>query len=182
MKAKALCERCRILRLRTVLPHCKSAILSTTTHKNSETKTWQNRNFIVVLLSTTNPHSSPIIFESYYSRLAVHCHWTGTAQSVQRPANGWTVRGSNSGGGEIFRNCPARPWCHLAPYAISTRPFTGVKRLGRGADQPPLSSAEVKERVRYAYINLCAHTACNMMAFNFHRNTYAVFTEVVIFN
>ena len=23
---------------------------------------------------------------------------------------GWTVRGSNSGGGEIFRTCPERPW------------------------------------------------------------------------
>jgi hypothetical protein len=23
---------------------------------------------------------------------------------------GWTVRGSNPGGGEIFRTCPDRPW------------------------------------------------------------------------
>jgi len=29
--------------------------------------------------------------------------WAGTAQSVQRLATGWTVRGSNPGGGEIFR-------------------------------------------------------------------------------
>jgi len=27
-----------------------------------------------------------------------------------RLATGWTVRGSNFGGGEIFRNCPERPW------------------------------------------------------------------------
>jgi hypothetical protein len=32
------------------------------------------------------------------------------AQSVYRLATGWTVRGSNPGGGEIFRTCPDRPW------------------------------------------------------------------------
>ena len=25
-------------------------------------------------------------------------------------ATGWTVRGSNPGGGEIFRTCPDQPW------------------------------------------------------------------------
>jgi hypothetical protein len=34
----------------------------------------------------------------------------GIAQSVQRLATGWTVRGSNAGGGEIFRTRPDRPW------------------------------------------------------------------------
>jgi hypothetical protein len=32
--------------------------------------------------------------------------WAGIAQSVQRLATGWTVRGSNPGGGEIFRRRP----------------------------------------------------------------------------
>jgi hypothetical protein len=32
------------------------------------------------------------------------------AQSVQQLATGWTVRGSNPGGGEIFRTCPDRLW------------------------------------------------------------------------
>jgi hypothetical protein len=31
------------------------------------------------------------------------------AQSVYRLATGWTVRGSNTGVGEIFRTCPDRP-------------------------------------------------------------------------
>jgi hypothetical protein len=31
------------------------------------------------------------------------------AQSVQRLTTGWTVRGSNPGGGEIFRTRPDRP-------------------------------------------------------------------------
>jgi len=35
--------------------------------------------------------------------------WAGITQSVKRLDTGWTVRGSNSGGGEIFRTCPDRP-------------------------------------------------------------------------
>ena len=61
---------------------------------------------------------------------------------------GWTVRGSNTGGGLIFRTCSDRPWgppsflCN--GYRVS---FPGVKRPGRGANHPPQSNAEVKERV-----------------------------------
>ena len=36
--------------------------------------------------------------------------WTGIARSVLRLATGWTVRGSNSGEGDIFRTRPDRPW------------------------------------------------------------------------
>ena len=31
------------------------------------------------------------------------------AQSIQRLPTGWTVQGSNPGGGEIFRTCPDQP-------------------------------------------------------------------------
>jgi hypothetical protein len=34
--------------------------------------------------------------------------WIAMAQLVF--ATGWTVRGSNPGGGEIFRTCPDQPW------------------------------------------------------------------------
>ena len=34
--------------------------------------------------------------------------WAGIAQSVLRLARGWTVRGSNPGGGEIFHHRPDR--------------------------------------------------------------------------
>jgi hypothetical protein len=66
---------------------------------------------------------------------------------------GWTVRGSNPGGGEIFRSRPDRPWGPPSllydGYRVS---FPGVKRPGRGADHPPSSSARVKERVElYLY-------------------------------
>jgi len=36
--------------------------------------------------------------------------WAGIANSVQRLDTGWTVQGSNPGGGEIFHTCPDRPW------------------------------------------------------------------------
>jgi len=41
---------------------------------------------------------------------------------------------------------------HPASYAMGTGSFPGIKRPGRGVDHPPLSSAEVKERVEmYLY-------------------------------
>jgi len=62
---------------------------------------------------------------------------------------GWTVRGSNPGGGENFRARPD-PTCLLYNgYRVS---FQGVKRPGPGVDHPTPSSSEVKERVdKYLY-------------------------------
>ena len=54
----------------------------------------------------------------------------------------WTVRGSNPGGGEIFRIRPDPP-----SYTMGTGSFPEVKRPGRGVDNPPPSSAEVEGRV-----------------------------------
>jgi len=39
-----------------------------------------------------------------------HSRWAGMASSIWRLATGWTVRGSNIGGGEIFRTRPDRSW------------------------------------------------------------------------
>ena len=54
-------------------------------------------------------------------------------------STGWTVRGSNPGGGEIFRTLLDRPWASLLynGYRVS---FAEVKRPGRGIDQPPQST------------------------------------------
>ena len=71
------------------------------------------------------------------------------AQSVQRLATGWTVRGSNPGGGEIFHTRPDRPWGPPSLLYVQRVPglFPGVKRPGLCFDHPPPSRAQVKERV-----------------------------------
>jgi len=44
------------------------------------------------------------------------------------------------------------PAAHPASYTMGTGSFLGVKQLGHGADHPPPSSVEVKERVElYLY-------------------------------
>jgi hypothetical protein len=57
------------------------------------------------------------------------------AQSVLRLATGWTVRGSNPGGGEIFYICPDRPCGPPSLLYNGYLVFTGGrKRPGRDAD------------------------------------------------
>jgi hypothetical protein len=65
------------------------------------------------------------------------------AQSVWR-LMGWTVRGSNPSGGEIFRTLPDWSWAHAASCTMGTGSFLGVKRSGHGADHPSPPSAEVE--------------------------------------
>jgi hypothetical protein len=61
------------------------------------------------------------------------------AQSIQRLATVWTVRGSNPGGGEIFRTFPDRSWGPPSLLYNGYRVFPGGrKRPGRDADPPPL--------------------------------------------
>ena len=48
------------------------------------------------------------------------------------------------GGAEIFRTRPDRPW---APPRMDTESFPGVKRPGRGAENPPRSLRRDHERV-----------------------------------
>jgi len=68
------------------------------------------------------------------------------AQSVKRLATGWTVQGSNPGGGEIFRTCPDRPWGPPSLLCNGYRVFPGGKvRPGRDADPSPPFSAAVKQ-------------------------------------
>jgi hypothetical protein len=56
-------------------------------------------------------------------------------------ATGGTVRGSNPGGGEIFRTRPDWPWGPPSLLYEGYRVFPGGKTAG--ADHPPPSSAEV---------------------------------------
>jgi len=76
------------------------------------------------------------------------------AQSVKQLATGWTVWGSNPGGGgaRFSELLQTGPRAHPASYTRGTGSFSGVKRPGRGVDHPPPSSAEVKERIElYIY-------------------------------
>ena len=80
---------------------------------------------------SVSTNAFPLIPSGYYAR-----QWTIIA------VTGWTVRGSNLGGGEIFSTHPDNP----ASCTTGTGSFLGVNRPGHGVDPPP-SSVEVKERV-----------------------------------
>jgi len=66
---------------------------------------------------------------------------------LQWLVTGWTVRGSNSGGCEIFRTRPDRPWCPANLLYSEYRVFPRGKGAGTWRWPPAQSSAEVKERV-----------------------------------
>jgi len=66
---------------------------------------------------------------------------------------GWTVWGSNSGGGEIFHTCPDQLWGPPSllynGYQVS---FPGIKWSKHGIHHPTLSGAQIKESVElYLY-------------------------------
>ena len=78
--------------------------------------------------------------------LTFFMHFSGPGSSVGI-ATGYgldTLRDSNSGGGEIFRTCPDRPWGPPSLLYNGYRLFTeGKERPGRDADLSPPSSAVV---------------------------------------
>ena len=72
-------------------------------------------------------------------------------QSAQLLATGWTVRGSNSGGGETVRTCPDRNCGPPSLLYNGYRNFPGGKEQpGRDAD-PSLSSRTVVKKELYLY-------------------------------
>jgi hypothetical protein len=74
--------------------------------------------------------------------------WAGIAQSVQRLATGWTVRGSNPGGGDVFRTRPDRPWGPSGLLYNGHQVFPGGKAAGAWPWPPTTSNAKVKEKVQ----------------------------------
>jgi hypothetical protein len=90
-------------------------------------------------------------------------------------ATGWMVRGSNLGGGEIFRTRSGRSWAHPASYTMGTGSFPGVKRPGRGIDHSPHLAPRLKKEKRYTYNPLWALVACSRVTF-----TFTIFIKEVI--
>ena len=85
----------------------------------------------------------------YFYANTANASWAGIAQSVKRLATGWTVRGLNSGGGEIFRARPDRPWGPPSLLYNEYRLSPGGKAAGVWRWSPTPSCSEVKERVDY---------------------------------
>ena len=83
------------------------------------------------------------------------------AQSVQRLATGWMVRGSNPGEGAIFCTSPDRPWAPSSLLYNGYRVFPGGKeRPERYADPSPPSSAVVMKGQSYTSTPPMGRTAC----------------------
>ena len=77
----------------------------------------------------------------------------------QKVCYGLDGRGIESGWRAKFSvPVQTRPGVHSASYTLGTESYPGVKRPERGVNHPPLSRAEVKERVKlYAHFLLCLH-------------------------
>ena len=74
----------------------------------------------------------------------------GIAQSVQRIGTGWAVRGSNPSGNEILRTRPDRPCGPPSLLYNGYRlTFPGVKRSGRGVNNPPHLASKLKKEQSY---------------------------------
>ena len=86
------------------------------------------------------------LFVTYHFSSSCLYSRAGIVQSVQRLATGWTVRGSNPGGGEIIRTRSDRPRGRPSLlYTGDRSSFPGVKLPGSGVDQPPHLERRLKE-------------------------------------
>jgi hypothetical protein len=101
-----------------------------------------------------------------FSILVIAYTWAGIAQSVYRLATGWTVRGSNPGGGEIFRTRQDRPCDPPSLLYSGYRVFPGVKRPGRGVDTHLYIAPRLKSRA-IPLLHLWAFVACYRVKFTF---------------
>ena len=92
--------------------------------------------------------------------LSLYMH-SRVAQSVQRLTTGWTIGGSNPGGGEFSRTCAGRPWGPPSILYNGYRVFPGGKKgPGCDADTSPPSSAVVMKGQSYTSTTPMGCTAC----------------------
>jgi hypothetical protein len=107
-------------------------------------------------LHVQNENDSPSTRCCLPQRLScLSTHWNGGRDSSVGTATRYELDGLGieSRWMRIFRTRPDRPWGpHSLLYSGYWVSFLEVKRPGRGANHPPTSSAEVKERVElYLY-------------------------------
>ena len=110
-------------------------------------------------------HPIAVIYQTFLNvKILYHFHSRvvgQVAQQVQQLAKGWMARGSNPGGGEIFRTCPDRPW--EAPNFLYNgyQVFPGRKlRPRRDADPSPPSSTVIKKGQSYTSTPPMGRTTC----------------------
>jgi len=88
------------------------------------------------------------LLHEHYTQRTTH----NKAHTSSFNVTGWTARGSNPGGSEIFRTRPDRPWGPPNLLYNGYRVFPGVKAAGAWCISPTSSSDEIKERVElYIY-------------------------------
>ena len=98
--------------------------------------------------------------------------------SVVGIATGWTVRGSNPGGGDIFRTCPDRPWGPPSLLYNGYRVFPGGKeRSGSDADPLPPSSAVVMKEYSFTCTPPIGRRSCTETQCLYKGPIYLVFLQ-----
>jgi len=81
----------------------------------------------------------------------------GIAQSIYRFVTGWTVRGSNPGGGEFSAPVQTGPGANPASYTMGTRSFPKDRAAEAcGVDNPPILTTRLKKKYNYTCISPCA--------------------------
>ena len=96
-----------------------------------------------------------------------YCITAGIGQSVQRLATGWTVRGSNPGGDEVFRTRLVRPLGLPRLLYNGYRVLPGGKAVGACRWPSTTSSAEAKERAEL-YLYSPYRPSCPVLGWTLH--------------
>jgi hypothetical protein len=118
--------------------------------------------------------SSDLAVFPFVTHIRLPNHLQGSVFWQCRPMlfYGLMVRGSNPGGGEIFRTRPDRP-----SKTMVTGSFPGVQRPGHGVEHSPPSSAEVKERLElYLYSPSGPSLPCSRVKFTFNFRPMLLFS------
>jgi hypothetical protein len=100
------------------------------------------------------------------------CDIVSTLLKRKTQSLNWTVRGSNPGGGDVFRSRSDRSWDPTSllynGYQVS---IPGVKRPGRGVDDGPQVALRFYKEQIYISTLLRAFMTCSRVNFTFYFNT-----------